>query len=146
MHMAGVLFREGPIVSNRHAAFHYNQMMDGRKHSDDEYTKESSSSTPEPKVGPQVLKPIGRSAATGHMTQLAHDFEPGEQDVVCGRGKKYVRAMFERASCRLCSRAHIYRCYSHRGNAVFRELVMVRPVLPHTQLCGSPFHICCYST
>jgi hypothetical protein len=37
------------------------------------------------------LKPTGRSTAAGHMTQLADDFEPGEQDVVCGRGKKYER-------------------------------------------------------
>jgi hypothetical protein len=37
------------------------------------------------------LKATGRSTAAGHMTQLADDFEPGEQDVVCGRGKKYER-------------------------------------------------------
>lgn len=58
-------------------------MMDGRGY--DDYSKEGNESKEE---GQRVLKPTGRSTATGHMTQLALDFVPGEQDVVCGRGKK----------------------------------------------------------
>jgi hypothetical protein len=103
-----------PIVSIGDA-FDSCMMDDRRKH--DEYmvreigsgiNKSANEATKQPSVttaaeeqrgggGPQ-LKPTGRSTAAGHMTQLAGDFEPGEQDVVCGRGKKYERTILLMAS------------------------------------------------
>jgi hypothetical protein len=44
-----------------------------------------------------------RGTTTSNMTPLADDFEPGIEDVICGRGKK---------------------CYTHIGNERFRERVL----------------------
>jgi hypothetical protein len=44
-----------------------------------------------------------RGSTTSNMTPLADDFEPGIEDVICGRGKK---------------------CYTHIGNERFRERVL----------------------
>ena len=45
----------------------------------------------------------GKSAPTSKMTPLADDFHPGNDDVICGRGKK---------------------CYNHIGNTRFRQRVI----------------------
>ena len=45
----------------------------------------------------------GRSSTTSNMTPLPDDFEPGPDDVICGRGKK---------------------CYNHIGNERFRRRVL----------------------
>jgi hypothetical protein len=96
-----------PIVSIVDNAFSYTHTMDDQRTKDGEYIVRENSSNPYDAEGqgpppssaegrgarpltPQ-LKATGRSTAAGHMTQLADDFEPGEQDVVCGRGKKYER-------------------------------------------------------
>ena len=47
--------------------------------------------------------PIGRSSTTSNMTPLPDNFEPGPDDVICGRGKK---------------------SYNHVGNERFRHRVL----------------------
>lgn len=47
--------------------------------------------------------PAGRSSTTSNMTPLPENFEPGPDDVICGRGKK---------------------CYNHIGNERFRQRVL----------------------
>ena len=44
--------------------------------------------------------PTGRSSTTSNMTPLPESYEPGPDDVICGRGKK---------------------CYNHVGNERFRH-------------------------
>ena len=47
--------------------------------------------------------PFGRSSTTSNMTPLPESFEPGPDDVICGRGKK---------------------SYNHVGNERFRQRVL----------------------
>jgi len=47
--------------------------------------------------------PTGRSSTTSNMTALPENFQPGQDDVICGRGKK---------------------CYNHIGNERFRQRVL----------------------
>lgn len=47
--------------------------------------------------------PTSRSSTTSNMTPLPENFEPGPDDVICGRGKK---------------------CYNHIGNERFRQRVL----------------------
>lgn len=50
-----------------------------------------------------LTTPTGRASTTSVMTQLPSDFNPGPDDVICGRGKK---------------------CYQHVGNERFRKRVL----------------------
>lgn len=86
MHAVGCDWQRPSTIVSKNADWHSFTMMDGKKY--DDYSKESNDHR-EAAPTPRLLKPTGRSTATGHMTQLAIDFVPGEKDVVCGRGKKY---------------------------------------------------------